>query len=106
MRPGESPGDDDRRLPVGERRIGERLAGHAQSTTKPRRTPVWHAHAEAHVVVGRGDRQRLVLIVTCPIPSCRLPHLHQARVPFMATVRTGPCGGRYMLHALEAEVAA
>ncbi len=36
MRPGESPGDDDRRLPEGERRIGERLAGRAQSrTTRP-----------------------------------------------------------------------
>ena len=101
-----SPRDADRRLPVGERRIGERLAGHAQDTTPHRRKPVWHAYAEVRVVVGRGGRQRLVLIVTCPLPSCRQQHLHQARLPFLATVRTGSCGGRYVVHALEGEVAA
>ena len=78
----------------------------AQGTPALRRTPVWHAHAEVRVVSGRGGRLRLVLIVTCPLPSCRQQHLHQARLPFLATVRTGACGGRYMVHAATAGVAA
>jgi hypothetical protein len=74
-------------------------------TRRRRQTPVWHTHAEVRVVVGRGERPRLLLLVS-RCPGCRRPHLHQARVPFTATVRTGACGVRYMVHALDAEVAA
>ena len=77
-----------------------------QNTPALRRMPVWHAYAEVRVVVGRGGRPRLVLLVTCPLPSCRQQHLHQARLPFLAAVRTGACGGRYTVHAATAAVAA
>jgi hypothetical protein len=36
VKPGESPGDADRRLPEGKRRIGERLAGQLKNTTTDR----------------------------------------------------------------------
>ena len=105
MRPGESPGDDDRRLHEGERRIGERLARQLKDTPGRRQNPVWHAHADVRTVVGRNGNPRLVLLVaTCP--GCRMPHLHLARLPFSATVRKGACGATYMVHAMNAVVAA
>ncbi len=77
----------------------------AQSGTRTRSTPLWHAHADVRIVVGRNGNPRLVLLVaTCP--SCRMPHLHLARLPFSATVRKGACGAKYMVHAMAGEVAA
>ncbi len=46
----------------------------------------------------------MLLVATCP--SCRMPHLHLARLPFSATVRKGACGAKYMVHAMASEVAA
>ncbi len=71
----------------------------------PRQTPVWHAVADVRLVVGRGGNPRLVLLVP-RCPGCRQPHMHLARVPFLATVRKAGCGARYMVHALNGEVAA
>ncbi len=77
----------------------------AQSRTTTVRTPLWHAHADVRTVVGRNGNPRLVLLVpTCP--SCRMPHLHLALLPFSATVRKGACGAKYMVHAMAGEVAA
>ncbi len=71
----------------------------------PRQTPVWHAVADVRPVVGRGGNPRLVLLVA-RCPGCRQPHMHLARVPFLATVRKAGCGARYMVHALNGAAAA
>jgi hypothetical protein len=74
-------------------------------TPHPRQTPVWHAVADVRAVVGRGGNPRLVMLVA-RCPGCQQPHMHLARVPFLATVRKAGCGARYMLHALNGEAAA
>jgi len=76
-----------------------------QSPTRGRQAPLWHAHADVRTVVGRAGNPRLILIVN-RCPSCRQAHLHQARLPFSATVRKGACGAKYMVHAMNAVVAA
>ncbi len=77
----------------------------SDGTPTHRQTPVWHAHADVRVVVGRGGNPRLVLLVA-RCPGCRMPHMHLARTPFLATIRKAGCGARYMVHALDDQAAA
>jgi hypothetical protein len=80
------------------------LARQHQSTTRNRQTPRWHAVAECRVVVGRIRPRLLLLVADCP--GCRQPHVHFARIPYTATIRTGACGMRYLVHVIGEEVAA
>jgi hypothetical protein len=103
------PGDDDRRLPAGERRIGERtgerLAGQLHSTPTDRqdasrRAEPLNVWAHGVLAVGTRGRCRLVLIVPrCPYCPGHRPHVHNAPPTFTSGKRTASCrGGKYVVH--------
>jgi hypothetical protein len=102
------PGDDDRRLPEGERRIGERLAGLTKYPTTDRqnarrRADRPHAWAHGYLVTARSGRRSLCLLVTrCPF-GCGCVHRFTAPQDFDRGLRSAPCGGRFILHVVTAE---
>ncbi len=61
-----------------------------------------HVWAQVIEVAGR-DRSRLELVVWC---VCGRQHMHRASMDFIAGVRRGPCGARYVVHAVVTEAAA
>jgi hypothetical protein len=107
------PGDDDRRLPEGERRIGERLAGLTQDTTTDRQNDSRRAEpinvwAHGTYVVGTRGRCRLMLVVA-RCPWCHRAHVHNGRPNFTVGKRQASCReGRYVVHlvTVEGQVAA
>jgi hypothetical protein len=102
------PGDDDRRLPEGERQIGERLAGLTQDTptvrqNHPRRADRPHAWGHGYVVTARSGRRSLCLLVVRCLFGCGCVHRFTAPSDFDRGLRSAPCGGRFMLHVVTAE---
>lgn len=93
MKPGDSPGDDDRRPHEGERRIGERLGGRLESTAL-------HLHAPAAEVVAGSGRSRWQGLYRCPF--CGAHHVAHARVLTDTLRRRSSCGRGVLLHAVVA----
>lgn len=66
-----------------------------------------HCWAQPFLVLGTRGRLRVVLLVTRCAFGCGRSHLHSGPVDFNAGMRNaGCCNGRYMVHALAADVAA
>ena len=89
------PGNDERRPVGGTGASSKRLGGRDQYRRDGRQNRTFHVWAERVVVAGR-DRFRLELLVWC---TCGNRHVHRAPLDFVAGVRRGPCGARYVVHA-------
>lgn len=66
-----------------------------------RETSVFQAHADVRTVIRRTGALRLGLLVP-RCPGGRQPQLRLARLPFLATMRSGACVARHPVHAVEA----
>jgi hypothetical protein len=76
---------------------------YGESTTNALPPGVWHAYADADLVVGGTGRLRWVLIVRCPLCGGR-KHVNHARVLEDVVRRKAACGrGWLLLHPIRRE---